>query len=467
LTEDFYSVDLMVVPTWGLYANMIAQLLSQVSSHFIIHYHRLIVKAATRESSNNDDVVESSDPEKILTTSSHNQDMDDTDEEGVIRDELRKHAFIRPHRGDAHGLQVRRGVDPAVMVFAFVVVFLVIYGCSVPSFSLEVLGIIGVAVESGQGFDEAVTYHSVFSVVGLLLEEAKFLGTAADSLGIGSLCTLFILTILVVPLIQIGALVCQWFVPLTKKNRKRTSNLVEILEAWQYVEVYLIALIVSAWQIGPVSEFMINSYCDGLDDTFSTLVYYGILAEENAQCFKVTASVESGTYVLAVGAVILALLSTFVVKAVVQYSGDTNVANKTKQESSLDIVDDDGDIEETLEKIHPIPVMFTDQFRWLLHRQGGPNNFEREDDVDLTDVDVMFPVVTGIDKIPASKEMQVHKDTGSQEEKTEMEGIDCGTWENSDNSKSDVWSSGSSRQIEHSDSNSIDAWSSASSRQME
>jgi len=466
LTEDFYSVDLMVVPTWGLYANMIAQLLSQVSSHFIIHYHRLIVKATTRVSSNNDDLA-SSDPEKILATSSHIQDVKDVNEEHARRDELRKHAFIRPHRGDADGLQVRRGVDPAVMVFAFLVVFFVIYGCTVPSFSLEVLGIIGVAVESGQGFDEAVTYHSVFSVVGLLLEEAKFLGTAADSLGIGSLCTLFILTILVVPLIQMVALVCQWFVPLTKKNRKRASNLVEILGAWQYVEVYLIALIVSAWQIGPVSEFMINSYCDGLDDTFSSLVYYGILAEENAQCFKVTATVESGTYVLALGAVMLALLSTFVVKAVVQYNEDTKDANKTEEESTLDIADDDGNIEEVLEKIHPIPVMFTDQFRWLLHRQVGPNNIEREDDVDLMDVDVMFPVVTGIDRVPASKGVQVYKDTGSQEEKTDIEGIDCGTWENSDNSKSDAWSSGSSRQIENSDSNSIDAWSSASSRQIE
>jgi len=368
LTEDFYSVDLMVVPTWGLYANMIAQLLSQVSSHFIIHYHRLIVKAATRESLD-DDVSEISDPEQILTTSSHNQDMEGSGEEDTSRDELRKHAFIRPHRGDADGLQVRRGVDPTVMVCAFAVAVLVIYGCTVPSFSLEVLGIIGVAVESGQGFDEAVTYHSVFSVCALLMEEAKFLATASDSLGLGTLCALFVMTILVVPLIQTVALLCQWFVPLTEKSRKQTSNLVEILQAWQYVEVYLMALIVSAWQIGPISEFMINSYCDGLDDTFATLVYYGILKKDDAQCFKVAASVESGTYVLAVGAMMLALFSTFVVKAVFQHKVDQK-STQTRVQENPKLTDED-EVASTIKKIHPIPVMFTDQFRWLLCRKDG------------------------------------------------------------------------------------------------
>merc|ERR1712194_385074 len=46
LPEGFYSLDLLVVPLWGLYANLIAQLVSQLSSHFIIHYHRKIAKRA-------------------------------------------------------------------------------------------------------------------------------------------------------------------------------------------------------------------------------------------------------------------------------------------------------------------------------------------------------------------------------------------------------------------------------------
>ena len=39
LPDDLYSLNLVVVPMWGLYANMLAQLIAQLSSHVIIHYH--------------------------------------------------------------------------------------------------------------------------------------------------------------------------------------------------------------------------------------------------------------------------------------------------------------------------------------------------------------------------------------------------------------------------------------------
>lgn len=47
LPDDFYSIDLMVIPLWGLYSNMTAQLLSQISSHFIIHFHRRVVASGS------------------------------------------------------------------------------------------------------------------------------------------------------------------------------------------------------------------------------------------------------------------------------------------------------------------------------------------------------------------------------------------------------------------------------------
>merc|ERR1711897_110262 len=34
---------------WGMYANMIAQILSQICSHIYIYYHRKIVRVATNE----------------------------------------------------------------------------------------------------------------------------------------------------------------------------------------------------------------------------------------------------------------------------------------------------------------------------------------------------------------------------------------------------------------------------------
>ena len=54
LPLDLYGIDMMIVPLWGLYANMIAQFLSQITSHFIINYHRKIVDAGNKAFDSNE-----------------------------------------------------------------------------------------------------------------------------------------------------------------------------------------------------------------------------------------------------------------------------------------------------------------------------------------------------------------------------------------------------------------------------
>jgi uncharacterized paraquat-inducible protein A len=110
----------------------------------------------------------------------------------------------------------------------------------------EVIGIVGVTVESRQDFDEALTNFSVFTLVQVLMNEATFLGTAGDYIGLGNLSALFIVTILVEPILQILTLLHQWFMPLSQKQRTRMFVLTKIFQAWQYVEVYVLAIIVSA-----------------------------------------------------------------------------------------------------------------------------------------------------------------------------------------------------------------------------
>jgi hypothetical protein len=125
---------------------------------------------------------------------------------------------------------------------------------------------------------------------------------------------------------------------------------------------------------------MINSYCDPLKDTFAQWVYFGIIDEEDAQCFSVRSSIEGGSFILAAGAVLLALINTFVNKAVVQYFRDKNELERQaiydEEESGNlegrpnyeeeDVSDDD-----VMTRIHPIPVLFSDTFRWLLRRDGS------------------------------------------------------------------------------------------------
>ncbi len=232
LPEDFYSVNLVIVPMWGLYSNMTAQLVSQVSSHFIIYYHRCIVSKATEE---------------LTPSTAGEEEAKPPAEESEGKILLGTLSFSNHYSESTEKLAPRSWVGFSLIAASSFMAALVVIGSFVPSFSVELLGIIGVAVESGQEFKEAITEHSVWSIVGMLFDEARFLDTTNAYIGIGVLASLFLATVLVVPILQALFLVCQWIVPLRKTTRMRLSVLNEILQAWQYIEVYLIALFVASW----------------------------------------------------------------------------------------------------------------------------------------------------------------------------------------------------------------------------
>ncbi len=369
LPEGFYSLDLLVVPLWGLYANLIAQLVSQLSSHFIIHYHRKIAKRARNS------YLQSSDGHSLTEK-----------QESYQKVLLRSHQFGRPHRGEEEKLKVRSWVDSALISSVLLLNACIIAGCIFPSFAIEVFGMLGVAVEAGQDFRDAESYHSVFTVIKLLFEQANFLDAAKDYVGLGSFSVIFFLTVLLVPMIQSIALLWHWFVPMTMKRRMKMSVLVEILQAWQYAEVYIIAIFVASWQLGPISSFMVNSYCGSLGGFFSELVFYGILNEEDAQCFSIKSSIEEGFFVLAVGAILLALVNSFVTKATSQYCRDQNKPNdrnRTQELSSaLESAEEGQEVTikhlDTDNTIHPPPVLFTDTFRWLLVGVGNKDKLSKD-----------------------------------------------------------------------------------------
>lgn len=256
LPEDFYSLDLLVVPKWGLYANMIAQLVSQISSHFIIHYHRRVVEEAfhgfekeisetLQEEGEDNDAKPSQGNEtqrKSGVTSSFHFFAHDEKKE-----RLRLHGFARPHRGESDRLVAGRSVNPTMIVLSVAICILIILGCVLPVFSLETLGIIGVLVESGQNFESAASRQSLFSIINLLFQQAAFTERTADYIGLASLSILLILTVLVVPIAQVGTLLYQWFRQMNQRTRHRLSVAVEILQAWQYAEVFLLAVVIACW----------------------------------------------------------------------------------------------------------------------------------------------------------------------------------------------------------------------------
>lgn len=352
LPPGFYSLDLLVIPKWGLYANFMAQLISQISSHFIVHYHRRIVEQAekTFDEKHADKNHSFADDTEVATTANPQAEPD------APRERLSSHEFGRPHRGDADTLVVRKGTDALLVFTAFTLSILAIVGCVLPAFSLETLGIIGVMVESGQRFAEAQSEHSLFTMIQLLFDQAKFTGEISDLVGLGSLSALLVFSVLIVPILQSAALLYQWLAPMNRVRRNRILVLVETLQAWQYAEVFLLSVVIASWQLGPVSDFMVNDYCGALDGFFASMVYYGVLKKADAQCFRVETAVEEASYLLAVAAILLAFLNTFVNKAALQYFRDQG--QRKNPTSSVTCPD--------RAEIVPVAVLFSDRFRWFL-----------------------------------------------------------------------------------------------------
>lgn len=353
LPANLFSVQMMVVPLWGLYANMLAQIISQISSHLIIHYHRKAI-----------DLAALAQQTEWGVEPSHNEGDPDV---------LRNHQFKLDYEASTKYAELRKGVSSTLTVMVFSFIILVICGCSVSSFSIETVGLLGLAVESMNEFKDAIVHYSVFNLANMMMEQARYLDTPSNYLGLGTLSSLLVLTVFIVPIAQAITLLVEWFKPMNRIQRHRNFVTNEVLSAWQYMEVYVLSVVIAAWQLGGVSEYMINAYCESLQSIFNTLSFYGILNESDAQCFRVNASVEQATYILVAASVVLSFANHFVMSASSQRERDISTPIerrlhsdrflKEKATMSLD-EDEDDRVQPTNEGlvISPVASRFTDLY---------------------------------------------------------------------------------------------------------
>jgi len=224
------------------------------------------------------------------------------------------------------------------------------------------------------------TERLVFQL-GMISSQARYLDTAKDYTGLGLLTSLLVITVLLMPLFQAMSLLVSWFAPLSRELRARNEVLYEILSAWQYMEVYVLSILIAAWQLGGVSEYMINEYCGALESTFNSLSFYGLLKEEDAQCFRINVGVKTGTWLLVGGSLLLFALSNFISGAARQKRLDDNTPSERRYHSDrwlvskpsnfIDATDVSMSIKEDEEPsservIFPITSRFTNYFRFAV-----------------------------------------------------------------------------------------------------
>lgn len=132
---------------------------------------------------------------------------------------------------------------------------------------------------------------------------------------------------------------------------------------------------------------MLNHFCTSLDFTLNLMVYYGILEQNDAQCFALEASITAGAYLLVPITLCMALMNTFVVKAYIQQLREKEEATKFVSEDeklrAFDRTTWDSRTD-AMGSIRPVGVVFTDTFRWALEGQKSRSFQRSKSDLDLT-----------------------------------------------------------------------------------
>jgi len=348
---NLYFVEVMVEPVWGLYANMIAQLISQLLSHVAIHYHRNVIAAA--ELSSGDKLISGSAiPKKLSPKGKGTQHSVAAQIDQLERGAKETVALRRARRASSwmsstsiltgpraalvdrkeclyeHVYSIsgsNRHIRLGCVVHAFILLLALTacgalaYGCAVPSFRIEIHGLAGLALDFGRP-GASIQEYSIVTVFHEIMSQAQ--NTFLSQLGIHYIAIIFVVCALAAPVAQMLALVIMWRAPLTLKQLKGMLVCNEIIAAWQYLEVYLIAIVVSLLQIGQISGFMVGNLCDGIEDTLQGLARLAVIEAKHAKCFYVHADVEAGTYWLLIASLALNFLAQFVTRAAASAARD-------------------------------------------------------------------------------------------------------------------------------------------------
>jgi len=308
LPENFYSIDILVVPKWGLYANLIAQVISQIFSHIIIFYHCLVMKVVSKNSAGEKEVPQKASSINLVC------DENPISLPQQIFQEAHIDALPEFDMSLRSTFQLKPISSVLFVIFSLLAAALFLAGFVIPSFELEIFGLLGFVYDWGSAGDGSEVYFSVFSIAEQIMEQAKYLSTSSDWVGLSSLTIIFVLTCFVVPLLQIVFLLLLWFFPLRKVRKKQMLNTIEILSSWRFCEVFVVCVLSGTFFLGETSKFLVNKYCEPLSSIFEFLVNFDLIEPIDGQCFYIQDSLDAGFYMLLFASVLLVCVSIFVKK---------------------------------------------------------------------------------------------------------------------------------------------------------
>merc|ERR1712157_89104 len=204
-----------------------------------------------------------------------------------------------------------------------------------------------------------------------LFEQTNYFNNWYENLGLFFFATLFVWSVVLAPLLLTLSTLRLWFSPLTVKERKKMHDIIEILVAWEYSEVFLFTLAITVWQMELSTENWVASICAPLDYYFTQLTHYGVIEQQDARCFTRIGYVGTSQYLLLASVIILYTLISFVTKASDQCMKETEESlpnrNIKEDDTSEDSDEwDTGDFDDVV-NTKDVTAQFTDAFPFIFN----------------------------------------------------------------------------------------------------
>ena len=370
----YYALKAIIVPKFGCYCIIVAQRMSRVSSQFLLEYHDTAVTKATeiRKSVEGDisisQVVDDQllggscsfdiDPPSIRITDG---DIMNTFENGLFNDTPRSGSVVDSFSEIPTNLSILRMSSWKVyrwghlggILAAITIAIVFIIGCVfAPAIAFDISSIGGIAIESENTYEEAVSEYGVFLVISGILFKARFVCvTKADYIGLGLL--LFAAGVSVSLTFVIKAY--QFIQQKIRERKERQDTLANDgdddetkptfghegcglpsyfrLYKWKHMEIYFISVCIGVWQLGSIVSYSIHLYCCILTGIFDILTSIGIAEPTEAQCNRIQASLPS-SLLITLGSFLI-LVAVFYIQASGQYK--KNFVQATKYVDDKDV----------------------------------------------------------------------------------------------------------------------------------
>ena len=121
---------------------------------------------------------------------------------------------------------------------------------------------------------------------------------------------IYFLTVLALPLAFLIFAGILWFVPMSRKAQTILYKIVEILNAWSCIEVFVLAIISSSVQVDQFTKFIVGDKCNTVNPLLKK--YFSKILDGHDTCLEIKTELHEGCW-LFVGAAVSFVFTSFVI----------------------------------------------------------------------------------------------------------------------------------------------------------